>query len=156
VTASALLDLVSEEWLRALVDACTRHGSGALFALSYNGVVEWHGDPDPLDAVVLDAVNEHQRRDKGIGAALGPAAAIEAERLFASYGYVTTLAASPWELGPNDLPLIESLVDGWAGAAAEQRPGHTSDIREWAARRRAGHVRLTVGHLDLLALPEPR
>jgi len=156
VTASALLDLVSEAWLRSLVDACAAGDHAALFALTYDGTIEWGGDPDPLDDVVRDAVNEHQRRDKGIGAALGPAAADTAERLFAAAGYATTLAGSPWELGPADGRLIEALVDGWASAAAEQRPEGAGDFAGWAARRRTCDARLTVGHLDLLAIPGPR
>ena len=37
VTASALLDLVSEAWLRALAARCAESGAAALFALSYDG-----------------------------------------------------------------------------------------------------------------------
>src|SRR5215468_650593 len=37
VTASALLDLVSEEWLRAVCSVCRRARSAVLFALSYDG-----------------------------------------------------------------------------------------------------------------------
>src|SRR5436190_19233194 len=37
VTASALLDLVSEEWLRTLAAHCRAHRCAALFALTYNG-----------------------------------------------------------------------------------------------------------------------
>jgi trans-aconitate methyltransferase len=56
VTAAALLDLVSRPWLGALVDACADTGRGALFALTYDGTVEWSGDADPFDALVRDAV----------------------------------------------------------------------------------------------------
>ena len=37
VTASALLDLVSEEWLRVLAVRCAESGAAVLFALSYDG-----------------------------------------------------------------------------------------------------------------------
>ena len=37
VTASALLDLVSESWLRALAAHCRAEGASALFAITYNG-----------------------------------------------------------------------------------------------------------------------
>ena len=37
VTASALLDLVSREWLTAVCARCYTHRSAILFALSYDG-----------------------------------------------------------------------------------------------------------------------
>src|SRR5205809_2110421 len=37
VTASALLDLVSDSWLRRLAHACRAQRAAALFALTYNG-----------------------------------------------------------------------------------------------------------------------
>lgn len=157
VTASALLDLVSGEWLRALVSACSHTGCAALFALTYDGVVEWGGEADPLDRLVLDAINEHQRSDKGLGAALGPAAAVAAEALFADHGYRTRFVPSPWELGTDDAPLGNALIDGWVAAATELHPGRRDDLSAWAERRKAalasGRTRLTVGHQDLLALP---
>ncbi len=157
VTASALLDLVSDTWLGALADACEKGGCAALFALTYDGTFEWLDGGDPVDAAVRDAVNAHQRRDKGLGPALGPAAARRAEALFGERGYRTWLSASPWVLGPEDAALVRSLIEGWASAAAEQRPEEADRVRAWAERRRAGstgqHSRLVVGHLDLLALP---
>lgn len=160
VTASALLDLVSERWLASLVDACTGAGSAALLALTYDGTVAWPGTDDPLDTLVRDAVNEHQRRDKGTGAALGPTAAAAAERAFQAGGYRTLVAPSPWTLGPEDVALAGELIDGWADAATEQLPGQAGAIRDWAARRRESASRpgfaLVVGHRDLLALPGGR
>ncbi len=163
VTASALLDLVSERWLRALVDACAAADSAALLALTYDGTVAWpgteqDGESDPVDALVLEAVNAHQTRDKGLGPALGPAGATRAEALFGERGYDTWLAPSPWRLGPDDSTLAQALVDGWLLAATEMRPDQAGAIREWAARRRTaiahGDLRLLVGHQDLLVLPE--
>jgi len=157
VTASALLDLVSRDWLSALVGACADAGSAALFALTYDGSVVWPGGRDPLDDVVLAAVNDHQRRDKGLGSALGPDAAHVAEGLFRSRGYRPRIAQSPWRLGPGDAALTRALIAGWERAAVEQRPGLAPELREWAARRAAAAASpgfaLLVGHVDLLALP---
>ena len=80
VTASALLDLVSESWLAGLVRRCADNACGAYFALTYDGEVQWMTesaagwriDDDPDDGLVRDAVNRHQRSDKGFGPALGP------------------------------------------------------------------------------------
>jgi SAM-dependent methyltransferase len=156
VTASALLDLVSERWVGALADACVRARSAALFSLTYDGRIEWSpGDRD--DALLTEAVNAHQRRDKGFGPALGPTASAVAERLFRARGYDVRVRPSDWVLGPSDAPLAGALVEGWAGAATEQRPEHAARVRAWAARRggAGGHAEITlrVGHQDVLALP---
>lgn len=165
VTASALLDLVSESWLSALADRCTRAGAAVLFALSYDGVIEWAGPPHPLDAGVRAAVNAHQRTDKGLGPALGPRAAGVAERLFRERGYGTRLVPSPWVLGQDHADLARALVEGWCGAACEEvlhpadgaMPSGADEVRAWADRRLSAvgtaGFGLTVGHQDLLALP---
>jgi SAM-dependent methyltransferase len=160
VTASALLDLVSTAWLDQLVDACTGSGCAALFALTWDGEIAWSTQDvgsDPDDALVLEAVRAHQRRDKGLGPALGSTAATAAERAFRTAGLRTWMMPSPWRLGPSDAELVRALVDGWESAAAEQRPRQAPRIRAWSERRRratrAETLGLVVGHLDLLALP---
>lgn len=182
VTGSALLDLVSEEWLRKLRDRCVAHRCGALFALTYDGTMEWIEAPaagrsasrtersrsgsaaalgpsayDSDDELVLTAVNEHQRSDKGIGTALGPAAAAVAHRLFAEAGYRSRLHPSPWLLSAGrDGALIDRLVRGWVDAAVAQEPDQEDRIRRWGARRMrdiGDGAAVRVGHLDLLALP---
>ena len=168
VTASALLDLVSADWLGRVAAACVETGQAAHFALSYDGRIEWSGGPvpgeegrdDPDDAFVRAAVHMHQIGDKGLGPALGPAAGPAAARLFRAAGWRTRLSSSPWRLGAGDAAVVRRLIDGWAAAAAEVRPGDTGRIRAWADRRHAtvarGAFTLTVGHRDLLALPPSR
>ena len=171
VTGAALLDLVSETWLRRLVNACRSVSCGAYFVLTYNGEIQWSPsdgpgirDHDADDSWVRNAVNAHQRGDKGLGSALGPTAGAMAESLFRKAGYQTWLVSSPWRLGRDDAELARALVDGWERAAAECTASAPDDgsakaqrIRAWAAgRRRTIASRafvLTVGHVDLLALP---
>ena len=157
VTASALLDLVSEAWLSALADACADARCAALFALTYDGSFAWSAGADPYDSVVREAINRHQLRDKGLGPALGPTAARAAEALFRRRGYRTWLRPSPWRLGAGETELARALVDGWATAAAEDRPAEADEVWRWAERRRVvmarGDFTLVVGHQDLLALP---
>ena len=155
VTASALLDLVTQEWLERLVAACRAAGSAVLLSLTWDGSMTWH-DPDPDDALVAEAVRNHQLRDKGMGPALGPAAGAVAERAFRSAGYDTRLRPSPWSLSVDDASLAQALVDGWAAAATEERPAESRLIQDWAERRRATiatQFKLEVGHVDLMALP---
>ena len=79
------------------------------------------------------------------------------EAAFHSEGYRTTRAPSPWRLGPAEAELTHQLVAGWCTAAAEQRPDEREVITAWGERRRssidAGTFELTVGHVDVLALP---
>ena len=165
VTASALLDLVSESWLRDLTLACKSAGSGALFTLTYDGEIRWASDrddseaaADPDDELVREAVNAHQRRDKGLGPAMGPDAAAVAAELFHDSGFETWSAPSRWRLGPEDARLSATLVQGWERAASEQQSKDVVRIRAWAKRRlrQLQHegLSLYVGHLDFLALPQ--
>lgn len=159
VTASALLDLVSEEWLGALRDRCVEGRCGVYLALSYDGGIDWT-PAHPDDELVRGAFNEDQTTDKGLGTALGPAAAAVARRLFEAAGYRSRLCPSPWVLSAEgDRGLIEELVRGWADAAARAKPGDEGRIRRWAERRlrdaSEGGATVRVGHLDLLALPTP-
>ena len=66
VTASALLDLVSESWLKSLAMRCRAAGAVALLTITYNGR-SLASPPEPEDAMVLDLFNRHQRTDKGLG-----------------------------------------------------------------------------------------
>jgi len=161
VTGSALLDLVSETWMRTLAAACRSAACGVLFALTYDGGIVWESVnaavEDPADEMVRLAVNAHQTRDKGLGPALGPSAGVVAQACFQEVGYQTWFRPSPWCLGPSHTVLATALVDGWERAAAEERPGRGREIGAWANRRReqlAEHsVGVTVGHVDMLALP---
>jgi hypothetical protein len=80
-----------------------------------------------------------------------------AEAAFRRLGYRTTLAPSPWRLGPDDASLTLQLIDGWLQAAVEEGPADRERWAAWADRRRASIARedfeLVVGHVDLLALP---
>ncbi len=161
VTGSALLDLVSEKWLRALAGACRAAACGVLCAMTYDGRIEWDGaegvGPDPDDERVRQAVNAHQMRDKGLGPALGPSAGAVAQDCFREAGYRTWFRPSPWDLGKTETVLALTLVDGWERAAVEERPDVRREIGAWASRRREQLnrrvVSLTVGHVDMLALP---
>ena len=155
VTASALLDLVSEEWLRVLAARCRAVGAAALFAINYNGCSSC-SPAEPEDDMIRDLLNRHQKRDKGLGGpAAGPDAAACAERCFAEVGYLVRRACSDWVLGSAERELQRRLIEGWAEAAAEMAPGDVSDIERWRTRR-LGHVdadrsHVVVGHVDLAA-----
>jgi SAM-dependent methyltransferase len=154
VTASALIDLVSEEWLRALAARCAESGAIVALALTYDGRISCT-PAEPEDELVRELVNRHQRTDKGFGIATGPGAADSAEACFAAAGYDVHRAPSDWVLAPEDAELQRQLIDGWASAATEITPSHAAVIADWGTRRIA-HVdrrrsRILVGHQDLVA-----
>lgn len=158
VTTSALLDLVGTDWLRRLVDACTRARAAVVWSLSVDGRQVW--DPvDPDDESVRLLFNRHQRRDKGFGPAQGPRAGAVAARALRAAGYRVGVARSDWLLdGGADTAAQElqrMLIDGIADAACEQAPTCVSDIRAWQSRRQmlAAHSRLRIGHVDLVGAP---
>jgi hypothetical protein len=155
VTASALLDLVSEPWLRALADRCAGSGAAVLFALSYDGRIVCTPE-DSDDGTVVMLVNQHQRTDKGFGPAVGPDAANVAARCFDDLGYLVQRAPSDWLLTPASGPLQRQLIDGWAQAAGEMAPQQMRAIDAWRERRlahiAAGWSAITVGHQDIAAI----
>ena len=158
VTTSALLDLVSGDWLEALAAGCRRKRAAALLALTYDGRMGF--DPqEPEDAEVTALVNRHQLTDKGFGPALGPGAANAAAFLFASLGYRVHTRRSDWQMDRGQAEIQRVLIAGWTTAATEMAPHRSAGLEDWR-RRRLAHVaasraRLRVGHVDLLALPEP-
>jgi hypothetical protein len=63
VTASALLDLVSEPWLQALAVRCREHASAVLFALNYDGRIQcWPEEPGDEQVRELVGIKGSERR----------------------------------------------------------------------------------------------
>jgi hypothetical protein len=155
VTASALLDLVSDEWLCALAERCAQAGAAALFALNYDGRIICTPE-DPDDGTIVALVNQHQRTDKGFGRAVGPDAADRASHWFLQRDYEIQRAPSDWTLTPASGELQRQLIDGWTQAATEIAPQQARLIDRWRERRlahlAAGWSHIVVGHEDLAAI----
>jgi hypothetical protein len=159
VTASALLDLVSESWLRSLAACCRQWRAAALFAITYNGRSSC-SPPDPDDELVLRLFNRHQRTDKGLGgAAAGPDAVSAVVRCFEDAGYVVEQQPSDWRIGADEREIQRELIEGWAGAATAIAPDAASTIAAWRDRRighvEAGNSEAIVGHDDVAAWLPP-
>ncbi len=156
VTCSALLDLVSADWLARLVRLLIARDLAFLAVLSYDGLVELE-PPHPLDREVIGLVNRHQRTEKGFGPALGPEAVRYCTELLRAAGEVSLVARSDWRAGPADAALQRALIMGWSEAARAIAPERTAAITSWQEERlraiEAGLGRARVGHLDLLRLP---
>lgn len=156
ITTSALLDLVSEDWLNRLAVEAALRRMPIYAALSYDGRAEL-APVDPLDRRIINAVNLHQRSDKGFGPALGPSAAGAAIAGFERIGYSVTHGLADWEFTPEDQGIQKEVLSGWANAARDIGGLLKPEISSWLARRldwvAAGISSFRVGHVDLLARP---
>jgi hypothetical protein len=147
ITASALLDLLTEEELVRMLRACT--GRPMLLTLTVVGRVTL-SPADPLDARIGAAFNAHQRR----GGLLGPDAVVAAVD---ALGAEVLVRPSPWRLDGAHADLAAEWLDGWVAAACEQEPSLAAEAGPYLDRRlgqaAAGELAVTVDHADLLVLP---
>jgi SAM-dependent methyltransferase len=159
VTTSALLDLVSESWLERLATEVAARRLPLYAALSYDGRITFEPS-DSLDGAIVAAVNDHQRRNKGFGTALGPDAAKRVIALFETMGYSVVHGEADWVMEPHDRDMQAALLDGWAGAAREAGQQSLAEIAAWLTRRRDalshGQSSIRVGHVDVFAAPIAR
>lgn len=156
ITSSALLDLVSDAWMDRLARESAMRALPVYVALIYDGRIDLF-PADPLDAVIVAAVNAHQRTDKGFGPALGPSAGAAAISRFEALGYSVVHGTSDWMVGTADQEIQLELLGGWAAAAGEIDVLPQHDIGDWLARRTTaaskGVSTMRVGHVDFFATP---
>jgi SAM-dependent methyltransferase len=152
VTASALFDLASQDWLGAMVAALSARRLPLYTVLIYDGVMDWN-PAHPLDGAVRDAFNTHQQGDKGFGAAAGPLAGLTLAARLSEAGYEIASAASPWVLGPQDPELMLANLEGIGAAVRETGLLADAELDGWLTARRRKGGSCVVGHMDLLALP---
>jgi hypothetical protein len=158
VTAAALFDLISVDWIGRLADALVEQRIPLYATLTYNG--EDRGDPaHPLDAAMIAALHAHQHTDKGFGPAAGPDAVSALQQAFTARGYAVRVAPSPWRLDDSDAAMLTMLGDGVVAAVAETGQLSAEEIAAWQRfhmpNGRWRGVTWTVGHTDLLAVPKP-
>ena len=157
VTTSALLDLVSDEWLERLAVETAARRLPVYAALSYDGRIEMT-PADAADEKIIAAVNAHQRTDKGFGPALGPEAAQPAIERFERVGYSVVQGASDWVFAPDRSRNPDSRCCR-AGRPRRARSAmcRCADVIGWLTRRRdlvaAGRSSIRVGHVDFFARP---
>jgi hypothetical protein len=144
------------EELTRFVDICLQAGCPSLLTLSVVGRVRL--DPaDALDPIIAEAFNDHQRRAASPGTLLGPDAAAIAVQLLSDLGAGVVVRSSPWLIDGKRTKLLGAWLDGWAGAACEQRP-ELLDVADSYQEQRRGQMaeaglRAHVDHVDILVLP---
>ena len=144
VVCSALLDLVSADWIVRLA---------ARLRVPLLACLPRH----PADAPVRTGFRRDQGRDKGLGPALGPRAPAVLQAALAARGFTVASAPSDWRIAPRAAGMLAELVRGHAEVAARRLPLRRAAIGAWQAARlrQVGRHRLAirVGHRDSLALP---
>jgi len=150
VTAAALFDLVSKEWVERFCAELARRRLPLYAALTYDGEERW-SPPHAADGEALLAFHRHQARDKGFGPALGPKAPLELKRVLEALGYAAATAPSPWLLSAqSEAELIAAVAEGAADAVLETSLVQATTVEAWRrARREAATVE--IGHVDLYA-----
>jgi hypothetical protein len=156
ITASALLDILTEEELSALITVSVGAGCLILLTLSVVGRVELT-PAEPLDCRIAAAFDAHQRRVTQRGRLLGPDAVAVAVEQTTRLRAEVLVRASPWRLGTSDAELAAEWFTGWVGAACEHEVELAAEVVPYTRRRlaqaAAGELRVTVDHADLLISP---
>jgi SAM-dependent methyltransferase len=149
VTASALFDLASVEFIARFAAAVAARKSAFYTVLTYDGDQRWTPAHE-ADPVLLEAFHAHQKRDKGFGPSAGPDASDALSEAFSKLGYAVSEGDSAWRLTAGDEALIAELASGFAGAAGQTAQIDAPTVAAWRAITRTQAV---VGHTDTLALP---
>jgi len=157
ITLQAVLDLVSADWLEAFAAWLDAHKLPLLAALTVDGRVDWM-PAHPYDANVRAAFQRHQTWDRGFGPSVGIAAAAHLAQCLRDRGYAVQIRPADWEIPASDASMISAMVDGTAHAALEAAVDARVDpnaVESWRRdrSRQVGSLSVTVGHLDLLAVP---
>jgi len=155
VTASALFDLVSAEFVERLATAVANQGAAFYTVLTYDGIAAFLPEHS-ADAAARDAFHRHQRTDKGFGPALGPGASAVLAAAFERRGYLVQRGNSPWVLDSSHAALRDELVRGWAAAVRETGLVSEPTVDDWLKHRLSPATIAIIGHEDLLALPRGR
>jgi SAM-dependent methyltransferase len=146
VTASALFDLVSSDW----VDRFCRALPVPLYAvLSFDGQMSWAPE-HPLDSDVVLAFAAHQATDKGFGSALGPNSGQYLSQALHSNGLDVTMDKSPWVVDELPSAFHDMLIDGIAQAVSETHRFTVEQVEGWLHAHRSA-LRCIIGHDDLYA-----
>jgi SAM-dependent methyltransferase len=149
VTASALFDLASADFIAEVAAEVARARAAFFTVLTYNGTQRWT-PKHQADAAMAGAFRRHQAGDKGFGAAAGPMAPGLLAAAFDAADYWVSEGDSGWRLEAGDEALIAELAAGFAAAVRETGLVPEAKVGEWLTVSRTSAL---VGHTDTLALP---
>jgi hypothetical protein len=152
VTCSALLDVLTTDQIYDVCGALVESRTPGLFSLTVTGTLGV-SPTDLHDQQLLDAFNDHQRR----AGRAGPDAVGVAVDAMLGGGFTVRTQETPWHLSVC-LAFVEQLLRERLEAAVAQDPSLATTAATWFELRRTqlsdGILRIDLGHLDILALPE--
>ena len=153
VTCSALLDVLTTDHLAAVSSALAAARQPALFSLTVTGAMTL-SPAHPLDAHLIRAFNEHQRR----GGRAGPDAVQLLTRAVRATGSMHWTAEAPWLLDRScDVEFVRQFLTDRVAAAVAHDPSLKTVGAVWLALRLAQltehALEVSVGHRDVLILP---
>ncbi len=149
VTAAALFDLVSEEFIQRFARHVADMRATFYTVMTCNGLQRWQPHR-PADNEIQSAFQRHQMGDKGFGPAAGPLAASVLIEQFGLNGYLVSEGSSPWVLSRNDRMLIDEMVRGHAMAASDTGLVDIKTVENWV---KVARTAAETGHTDVCAVP---
>lgn len=153
VVCSALLDLVSADWMAGLAAVLRKPLLACLSVDGRDGLYPAH----PVDRMVFSGFRRDQQRAKGLGVALGPKSPQALRAAFAARGWTVREAASDWRIPATAADMLDMLVASHGEVAARRLHDRREMVRAWARLRAKqvdrGRLAMRVGHRDSLALP---
>ena len=135
VVTSALLDLVSVDFLVTLSRRIIDGGLPLLAVLSVDGRVAL-SPPHPADSDVMRWFRAHQHTDRGFGPSPGVAAVDVLAGMLEAGGMTVYTAAADWQIGPEHPDMLAEMIRGIAGASAEMSP-RAGAVAAWQSDRLA-------------------
>ena len=153
VVCSALLDLTSRPWMERLFDALRTPFYASMTVDGRDAWLPRHR----ADLAVRTAFRRDQRRDKGMGIALGNDAADIALRLLAARGFQTHMATSDWLIPRSATGMTSRFTQMTAQPARQAVPAQARKFAEWTGVRLQQAIKarlaIRIGHRDILAFP---
>lgn len=153
VTASALFDLTSDDWIARIVNKISESKLSLLAVLNFDGRINV-SPSHILDEKMFESFRAHQKTDKGFGNAAGPNAVSVLEDLLQNTDYKVTSGNSPWRMGFESRLLINETLKGIAAAATDTGMLKKSEVRNWLDDRIVKTESLIIGHRDIFAQPK--
>jgi hypothetical protein len=148
------LDVLTTNQIYEVCGALIGNRAPGLFSLTVTGTLGV-SPTDPHDQQLLDAFIDHQRR----AGRAGPDAVRLAIDVMLGGGFTVRTQETPWLLtASSDAAFVEQLLWERLEAAVAQDPSLATTAATWFELRRTqltdGILRIDLGHLDILALPE--